>query len=271
MARTFHFNAQAVAVAAQVDGPAKLDEVWAAVSLPIIGGKDTRRAGPDRHGPLLSFEAASATVEGRSSGAVHTTRTEVNVVGLDVLGIIRGDVQIVMRMSYDAGRDEYEVEFGPQKPFANLVVPGVATAAITFNGKRYRQALKAGRAPGGMGAAAAPDPEPCVLRCPGSFNSVMQAVRSSAPTKHHLHPHGVLLTSLVEPETGFQWDASQSRFGFTTVNGLGRVYFLEWAVEPYRQSLTALRIVLDDPAHAYRGEIIVADPEENGRPDPGTS
>ena len=210
-------------------------------------------------------------MEGRSSGAVHTTRTEVNVVGLDVLGIIRGDVQIVMRMSYDAERDEYEVEFGPEKPFANLVVPGVATAAITFNGKRYRQALKAGRAPGGMGAAAAPDPEPCVLRCPGSFNSVMQAVRSSAPTKHHLHPHGVLLTSLVEPETGFQWDASQSRFGFTTVNGLGRVYFLEWAVEPYRQSLTALRIVLDDPAHAYRGEIIVADPEENGRPDPGTS
>lgn len=271
MPRTFHFNAQAVAVAAQVEGQAKLDGVWAAVSLPILGGGDTRSAGPFTHAPLLSFDSATAAVEGRSSGAVHSTRTEVRVVGLNVLDIIRGDVHIVMKMSYDADRDEYEVEFAPERPFAKLVVPGVDTGAITFNGKRYREVARADRGSGARGAGLAPDPDPCRLRCSRSFDPVMQAVRRSAGTKHQVHPHGVVLTSLVEPETAFQWDASQSRFGFTTVNGLGRVYFLEWAIEPYRQSLTALRIVLDDPAHPYKGEIVVADPEENGRPAPGTS
>jgi hypothetical protein len=271
MPRTFHFNAQAVAVAAQVAGRTSLEGVWAAVSLPIIGGRDTRSAGPIAHPPLLSFDSATATVDGRSAGAVHTTRTEVSVVGLNVLDIIRGDVHIVMRMSYDAEKDEYEVEFAPERPFAKLFVRGVDTGAITFNGKRYGDVSKADRGSGAAGAALAPDPDPCVLRCPGSFSRVIDAVRRNAATKHHLHPHRVVLTSLVEPETAFQWDASQGRFGFTTVKGLGRVHFLEWAIEPYRQSLTALRIVLDDPAHAYKGEIVVADPEENGRPSPGTS
>lgn len=269
MPRTFHFNAQAVAVAAQVEGPAKLDGVWAAVSLPILGGGDTRSAGPFAHAPLLSFDSATSTVEGRSSGVVHATRTEVRVAGLNVLDIIRGDVHIVMRMSYDAERAEYEVEFAPERPFAKLVVPGVDTGAITFNGKRYREVAKADRGSDARGAGLAPDPDSCLLRCSRSFDAVMEAVRRTA-TKHHLHPHGVVLTSLVEPETAVQWDASQSRFGFITVKGLGRVYFLEWAIEPHRQSLTALRIVLDDPAHPYKGEIVVADPEENGRPAPGT-
>lgn len=264
MPRTFQFNAHAVAVAAQVTGPSSVEGVWSSVSLPIIGGRDTRSAGSVRHEPVLSFDSATATVEGRSNGSVHTTHAEIRVTGLNVLNLIRGDVHIFMTTSYDVETRDYRVRFGPERPFAGLEVPGVNTASVTYDGRRHRPGVKPPPAPG---TAFAPDPKACMLHCKANFRPIMDAVRNSAPTKHHLHPHDAVLTSLAYPETAFQWDPTQNRFGLAAVPGLGRVYFLEWAIEPYRQSLTALRIVLDDPAHPYRGEIVVADPEENGQPE----
>lgn len=264
MPRTFQFNAQAVAVAAQVTGPDSVEGVWAAVSLPVIGGRDERSFSALKRAPVLSFDSATATVEGRSNGSVHRTHAEIRVTGLNVLNLIQGDVHIFMTTSYDAATKEYQVEFGPDRPFAGLKVPGVNTAAVTYNGRRYRSAIAPSPA---SGAAAAPDPKACVLRCNADFGAIMEAVRRSAPTKHHVHTHSAVLTSLADPETEFQWDSTQNRFGFATVPGLGRVYFLEWAIEPYRQSLTALRLVLDDAAHPYKGEIVIADPEENGQPE----
>ncbi|MCS6952022.1 MAG: hypothetical protein RMK57_01210 [Bryobacterales bacterium] len=264
MRRTFEFHAQAVAVAAQVSGPNSIEGVWASVSLPIIGGKDTRSVGRFRHEPVLSFESATATVEGRTNGSVHSTRAEIRVTGLNVLDKVRGDVHLIMTTNYDAAARQYQVEFGPERPLARLTVPGVNTALVTYNGRRYPSLAAPSSGP------AAPVPvasQAGVMRCPVDFHPIMDHIRTSAPTKHRLHPHNAVLTSLVDPETAFQWDTAQNRFGFVSVPGLGRVYFLEWAIEPYRQSLTALRIVLDDPEHRYKGEIVIADPEENGRPE----
>lgn len=247
------YSAKAVALAANISGPDILSRVWAATSLPLIGGTHSATEGSFAH-PVLSFASASATVYGwekpTAEGIDYVTEAWVTVTGLNILNIVTGSIEVGMVTTYHYNettkKGDYEVAFTPDRPYSGINIAGV-TAPIHAVG--FEKSLA--RRP------KAPD-----------FKKLMLEIPSKRPQRFSVHDTEV--SSLVDNANQFQWQGQpQNRFAFLTVPKLGRVYFGGWSVEPARQCLSMLIVALDDPAHGYTGQIVIIDPDENGIPMPG--
>jgi len=267
------YSACAVGVGAVLTTPA-LEESWAASCLPIIGGHNVSEAQniawPNEADPVLRFGLARTEVTGRQTGFTpgaeeYTTSIRKTVTNLNILNRVKGSIDVLFIFKYTKGtagtskqRDPVDVSVVLLQPLSlaiqGVVLPptlGLEQAILQNAGKDFKKFLGGG---------------------PESIN------QHRAGTKHHEHEHGkggngghnhgVVFTALVEPAASFAY--ADPDFGLLNVANLGRVYFAEWWGEPYRQSITLLRIVLNNaqdfvtPQTAFSGQIVI-DGEENGR------
>jgi len=257
------YSACAVGVGAVLTSPANA-ESWAASSLPIIGGRSVSQAGPvdwPAGDPVLHFDRARTEITGSQNGAQFTTTIRKTVTGLCILHRLEGDIDVTFTFVYTANAvanrhlDAVAVAVNPAQPFAGISIPGVTLPAITLEAGVFQQAGQ-------------------------NFKQFRQALQNPAHpragNKHHKHAQGeapghnqgVIFTALANPVGSFVYQSPDH--GRLDVPGLGRVYFAEWWGEPYRQSVTLLRVMVENsqdrlnPAGTFSGQIVI-DGEENGR------
>jgi len=293
MPNSRHFySASAVGVGAVLTSPA-LEESWAASCLPIIGGRSTSPiagpvAWPTAADPVLQFQLAQTEVTGRETAAppkappappgtrYYRTTMRKTVTRLNLLNRVIASIDVTLTFVYEShllvvNRHldklvvvDVDSNTPPAaEPFANVAIPGVALPApITLTAGIYQQAgldFKAFRAAG------------------------VDALR---PLPKHLkhgqgelagHKQGVFFTALAETGGAVFGTYVSPDFGRVDLpvlpgdaGSVGSVYFGEWHGEPYHQSFTLLRVVLNNAQDAlsrqtaFTGEIVI-DGDENGR------
>lgn len=275
----FIYSADAVAVAANFTGPQALKGVWASCALPIIGGDADALETSFTH-PVVSFGRAESWVRGFKVAAdIYRTETSASVSGLRVQipetgALLTGNIDVTVVFTYTKmkkGDDRLQVDIGPALAYGGLnIVPRPGGAPLDPAIDVIRQMPLDLELPNAIGEAPGPQMKGlrAVLKNKREFGDLKggRAVR---------HKHGeVFLTSLMnDPPNGagktrLRWDVNTHEHGFIRVDGLGKVYLAEWVAEPYRHTLTMLRILLDDPGHDYHGQIVIGDPGSNSKPSP---
>jgi len=276
----FIYSADAVAVAANFTGPQALKGVWASCALPIIGGDADALETSFTH-PVVSFGRAESWVRGFKVAAdIYRTETSASVSGLRVQipetgALLTGNIDVTVVFTYTRMKndDQLVVDISPGLAYAGLnIVPRPGGAPLEPAIEVIRQMPLDPELPNAIGETPGPQMKRLreVLKNKREFKDPKggRAVR---------HKHGeVFLTSLMDDplngagKTRLRWDVDTQEHGFIRVDGLGKVYLAEWVAEPYRQTLTMLRILLDDPGHNYRGQIVIGDPGSNSKPSPGS-
>jgi hypothetical protein len=270
MANSKHiYTACAVGVGAVLTNPAG-EMSWAASCLPIIGGVSVGHQGsvdwPSAANRVLHFDSAHTEVRGRKvSPGVYETIIQKTVTNLNILGRVQTSIDArftfiyTVRQSPGGPRQRDPIDVSVSMPPWDITVDTV-TRTVSLNQGIISNAGRDFKRFKGSG--------------PGSIDDVRPI------PQHHKHEHGevvhgghnqgVILTALAEPMDLFAY--ADPDFGrWLPEPSDMEVYVGEWWGEPYRQSITLLRVVLkgakdpEDPSQtAWWGEIVV-DGEDNGR------
>jgi hypothetical protein len=272
----FVYSACAVGVAAVLTSPA-MEASWAASCLPIIGGhNDSAPTGaviwPTAADPVLRFSSAETKVTGRPGPGPgqHKTTIRKTVKDLNILNRVTAsliDVEIVCiytlkgTPSTDKQRDSVDVSLVLHAPF-NINIQGVTLPPITLNTQIPRDA--------GDDFKNFQKGSIDTYR-PGNQNFRHEHGENGKGG----HKQGVIFTALAEPiksaavPNGFIYE-ERSHGRVDLPGNLGHVFVGEWRGEPYHQSFTMLRVVLNGandfntPRGTFSGEIVI-DGDPNGR------
>jgi|SRR5450755_1973861 hypothetical protein len=253
--RIFHYNACAHALSGNLTRPVQHDiEVQAPVALPTIGGHGNSRVENFRVREFISFKAAYSHVSGseQSDGdkVFHTTLATATIEGLNILDVITAD-RVVSRVSSFWVNPERESHFSfSGSRFENLRIAGcpvkvdlhsdLVSKLPKFTDVEKRLAdnvkfRKMAEDPFQDGSKVDVKKLNGVLFC--SLATEMQAEAPGVSTKGHV----------------------------LRVPHVGMVYLAEVLIEPWRRTLTMLRVVLGSPVG---GRGIVGQSATNGRPYP---
>jgi len=276
----FKYSASAVGVGAVLTAPAPNAESWAPCCLPIIGGRSGSVAGPvvwpTPADPVLRFDLARTEVTGvQVDPQQFRTRISIEVLGLNILNRVRGDIKAQLQFTYRLARganrlsDSVGVLVAPRNPYTGISV-------LDANGRNRlprRTTFQAGIfGPAGKNFLQFRD------GVRGGRGSIIDGLRPRAGgggrargggNQHLRHAHGQVFTALAEPTNLFVYN--DPNFGLLRVDNELSVYLGEWWAEPYRQSFTLLRVELNRARDArnprgsrFTGQIVI-DEEENGR------
>jgi hypothetical protein len=165
------------------------------------------------------------------------TTTRATVTGLNIMGKLLADkVEVIVTSIFDPNptkKKVIDVKVNPT-PYLNLTIDGDDYSKVVFDRALAKKA--------------------------GTNHTGFRGGLS--PTKHQLDKlkkaHLTVANDNSQP-SGKKLNSAKPDFGFVD-KPWGRIYFAEWIQEEERQSITGLRVVLNNPV----GEIVVADPGWNG-------
>lgn len=235
--RRFIYNANAVGVGVSTNA---LQKYWASNTLPFIGGEATVPAGPEDHG-FFQFGSAETTLIGRQVRPnLFETSASVTVRGLNILkGVIRCDLaKVTVHTTYDrSGSPRQTTVLSPVHPFTGLVINGANYDDVELET--------------GLAGEAAED-----------FNTFPSKIASRRPGQHHKHASGTFFTTLAKANSKLNSTPLDHGVVVAAVPGIIRIHLCEWSAEPDCRCLTLMRVILADPPG---GEIVIGDPDDNGR------
>jgi hypothetical protein len=270
MANSKHiYTACAVGVGAVLTNPAG-EMSWAPSCLPIIGGVSVGHQGsvdwPSAANRVLHFDSAHTEVRGRKvSDGVYETTIQKTVTNLNILNRVQTSINALFTFVYTVGQSPG----GPRQRDPITVTVSMAPWNITVDTSTRTVSLN----------------QDIISNAGRDFKRFRGSGTGSVATdrpgrEHHKHEHGeggqgghnqgVILTALAEPKGSFTY--GDPDFGRWLPDPPDmEVYVGEWWGEPYRQSITLLRVVLKgakdpkDPSQTPWSGDIVVDGEDNGR------
>jgi hypothetical protein len=255
MKRTFHYNACAHAFSGHFTRPIQHDiEVQAPVALPTIGGHGNTRVENFRVKEFVSFKAGYTHVSGseqRDGDKVfHTTLATATIEDLNILDVITAD-RVVSRVSSFWVDPEPESHFSfSGSRFDNLRIAGCPVkvelgSELIAKLPKFSQVEK---------ELASNDKFRKMVEDPFQDGSKIDV------KKHHV----VLFCSLATEMSGEAPGVTAKGHVFH-VPHVGKVYLAEVLVEPWRRTLTMIRLELGSPVG---GGGTAAQSGANGRPFP---
>lgn len=254
--RTFHYNACAHAFSGRFTRPVQHDiEVQAPVALPTTGGHGNSRIENFRVKEFASFKVAYSHVSGSEhkdgDKVFHTTLATATIEGLNILDVITAD-RVVSRVSSFWVNPEYESHFSfSGSQFENLKIAG-HPVKVELKSRLIAELPKFSD----VNKELANDEK---------FRKMAQDSYPSANydvTKHN----GVIFCSLAT-------DMSAEAPGVTPkghvfqIPHFGKVFLAEVLLEPWRRTLTMIRVELGSPVG---GAGTAGQSGTNGRPYPPT-
>jgi hypothetical protein len=249
--RTFHYNACALALSGHFHRPIHHDiEVQAPVSLPTIGGHGSSRVENFRVKEFASFKAGYSHVSGsehrEGDKIFHTTLSTSTVEGLNILDVVTAD-RVVSRVSsfWTNKDDEPHFSFSGSR-FENLQIAG-CPVNVALKSRLISELPKFSDV----------DKE---LANNEKFRKMAQDPfqdGSAIDVKKH---NGVILCSLATDMTAEAPGVTAKGHGFH-VPHFGKVFLAEVLVEPWRRTLTMIRLELGSPVG---GGGVVAQSGANG-------